>query len=99
MTASPSELLTVTFREPQHPDAELNVMFDHASSAAGATASGTEDRVVAVGVSRVANPQARTANNAWPGSCEASGQRPIPVTIVATSLLAPIARRHLGLIT
>jgi hypothetical protein len=68
MTASPSELLTVTFREQQYPDAELNVMFDHASSAAGAMASGTEDRVVAVGVSRVANPQARATNNAWPGS-------------------------------
>jgi hypothetical protein len=53
MTSSPSALLTVTFREPQHADSELNVLFDHASFAAGASSHGTEDRVVAVwGLSR-----------------------------------------------
>jgi hypothetical protein len=53
MTASPAELLTVTFRDADHPGSELSVLFDHASAAAGSSPDGTEDRVVAVwGLSR-----------------------------------------------
>ncbi len=55
MTTSPSDLLTVTFKDKEHPNHFVSTMFDYASGAAGSnrTLTGTEDRVVAVwGLSR-----------------------------------------------